>query len=103
MQQHYWEHYWPYVILREYIEVRGKCKDHHEPFFIFQGKIPIIPRHLRSTLKSMLTNVGVNPYFYNIYSFRSGRAIDLFKIHHFSVETIKKNWVAGPLTVSILT
>ena len=64
--------------------------DKVEPFFVFQGKIPVTPMNMRTVLKQMLGICGVNPDLYNVHSFRSGCVVDLHKIHNLSIESIKK-------------
>ena len=66
----------PYTILRDFVEICGPCDSVNEAFFIFPGHILVKPSHMRNTLKKMLMRCGVNPQYYNVHSFRSGRASD---------------------------
>ena len=80
----------PFQVLRNYFACRKKYRHPQEPFFIFNDHSPVKPQHMRKTLKLMLHKLNFDSSLYDTHSFRSGRAVDLLKIHHLLVETIKK-------------
>ena len=67
----------PVVSLLEYISERG---DHAGPLFTQRNKLPITRKLFVTTLKTVLSNLNVNPARYNTHSFRIGRATDLAKM-----------------------
>ena len=70
----------PFRIMNQYLAIRGDTFDtFDEQFFIFQGKIPVEPRHARDTLNLILRNLGLNPALYGMHSTRIGRCSDLLK------------------------
>ena len=82
--------YCPYIILNEYLEVRGPFNDQKEPFFVFSDHSPVTPQQMRKCLKETLRLAGFNEQFYGTARFRSGRASDLLIICKLSVSSIKK-------------
>ena len=80
--------YCPYRILRNYINIRPKYLNCMEPFFVFRDRSAVAPDHMRQTLKLILKLGGFREDFYNIQSFRSGRAVDLESMN-VSIESIK--------------
>ena len=83
------EKHCPFSVLIKYIQLRGNCKNRNEPFFIFRDRQPVKPSDMRSTMKKLLTLIGVTPSYYGTHSLRIGRSVDLLKMN-FSVETIRK-------------
>ena len=73
-----------------YIVVRKKKKSEQEPFFIFKDRTPVTAYAYRKMLKKLLKISGFNEHFYNTHSTRAGRAIDLYRVAHLSLETIRK-------------
>ena len=79
----------PFSLLSDYIQLRGNCMSYQEPFFIFQGHIPVTSTHMRTTLNRMLHLLGFDHNLYGTQAFHAGRASDLLQMG-VSVETIKK-------------
>ena len=52
-------HFCPFKLLRDYIQLRGSY-DVDEQFFIFRDRSPLTATQARSTLKQMLTLLGLN-------------------------------------------
>ena len=71
--------YCPFRISREYLALRGNYSYPEEPLFIFSDGTPVKPSSVRSLLKSILKNLGLNADLYGTHSFRIGRATDLMK------------------------
>ena len=69
----------PFKILRQYMRLRGGFDTDDEPFFTFQGNVKIWPRHVRATLRQMLSRLNIEPMLYNIHSFRIRRSGDMLK------------------------
>ena len=80
----------PCKIIGEYLDIRRGFRTKDEQFFVFSDRTPVTPAHVRSVLRTILREIGLNGSFYNCHSFRGGRASDLLQIYHLSVETIKK-------------
>ena len=72
-----------------YIKLRPRIHDINEQFFVFSDGSNVKPIHIRSTLRSAIKQLGLNPHLYDTYSFRIGRATDLEK-EGFSIDSIKK-------------
>ena len=79
----------PYTLLHNYLNCRQNLKDSEEQFFVFSDHSAVLPRHMRSTLKRMLSIAGFNSAAYECHGLCVGRALDLLKFG-LSVETIKK-------------
>ena len=76
----------------EYLEVRRALRirnTQNTQFFVFSDGSPVKDTHIRSVLHKMIKNLRLNPKYYNIHSFRIGRATDLSK-DGLAVEKIKK-------------
>ena len=79
----------PFTLIKTYVGMRPDAVTLNEPFFVFLDRSPVTPNHARSTLKSMIHNIGFYETLYNFHSLRIGRCGDLLKLG-LSVETIKK-------------
>ena len=79
----------PYEILREYAFWRGPYSSPDEPFFIFSGKTPVKPYHMRNCLNEMLTKLGKNCKLFSVHNFRIGRCNDLLKLG-LSIDSVKR-------------
>ena len=71
----------PFKKSREYLAIRGNYESDTDPFFIFQGNIPVEPFHVRKTLKETLSALNLNPKMYKFHGFRAGRATDMAKFN----------------------
>ena len=78
----------PFDLVRQYAAIRGPVDDDTEHFFVFKGKITIMAKHVRTTLRSLLSQLNLDPLLYNTQSFRGGRACDMLK-SQMSIEVIK--------------
>ena len=72
-------HFCPFEWTRKYFSMRQKIKQDDEQVFLFSDGSPLQAQHLRSLLRRVLKNLQLEPSFYDIHSFRIGRATDLFK------------------------
>ena len=81
--------YCPFALIKRYIAVRPKLLNQSQQFFVFSDGAPVKPRHMRTTLKKLLTISGFDSRLYGTHSLRIRRASDLRKML-LSVETIKK-------------
>ena len=69
----------PFKLIRNYAAVRGGFNTDVEPFFIFSDGVRLLPRHVRSVLRTMLSALNLDPMLYNTHSLRAGRSCDMFK------------------------
>ena len=81
-------HFCPFRIFCDYMVLREGYEDPAEQLFIFRGKIPVTPHHIRSVLKTCLKRVGLNESYYDCHSLRAGRSSDLVKMG-FSIDEVK--------------
>ena len=79
----------PFAVVRRYTRIRRSCVSPFEPFFVFRDRTPVMPSHMRSTLKKVLTLANFNPSSYGTHGFRAGRAGDLVRMN-FSLELVRK-------------
>ena len=79
----------PFYILQQFLAIRPPSQNESEQFCVFTDNSPVSPDNLRSTLKLMLTRVGLDSSLYNIHSLRIGRTGNLMDLG-LSVKTIKK-------------
>ena len=82
-------HFCPYNLIRRFMNVRRKYKSPHEPFYIFQDHSVVTPRHMCTTLRTILTQIDLDPQVYRTHSFRIGCSIDMYNAH-IDVGIIKK-------------
>ena len=75
--------------IKNFIKIRSRYNNDDDPFLVFQDGTPLTPTDLRSTLRELLQDIGLDAELYDTHSFRIGRATDLYK-HNISVENIKK-------------
>ena len=64
---------------RLFLQLRGDYYSLTEQLFIFRDGSPLRPAQVRSTLRIILTRLGLKAKLYNTHSFRTGRATDLAK------------------------
>ena len=76
-------------LVKNYRNMRGGYDDYNEPFFIFRGKIPVLPQHARKVLKLCLRRVGLDEKLYDFHSLRAGCCVDLIKHYHYSIKEVK--------------
>ena len=80
-----WEDSWskklffsPFTLMQNYIQLRGDdYVSNSEQFFLFRRKIPVEPHHMRSTLKKLITNIGLDARLYETHSLHIGKASDM--------------------------
>ena len=80
----------PFKYTKQYSEMRPCWRDEDEPFYVFSDGTPVKPNQFRQTLREILTELGLDAAMYDTHSFRIGRATDLFKVDHVSVDVIKQ-------------
>ena len=79
----------PFLLIRQFIEFRGGYLTDEEQFFVFKDGTPIHHGHVRSTLRSMIKKLGLNPLVYNTHSLRTGRSVDMLRCSA-SIDEIKR-------------
>ena len=79
----------PYDWTKKYIDMRPPIIDDVEQIFIYRDGTPLQAQHLRRLLRKILKHLKLDPFLYDIHSFRIGRATDLFKAG-VSVDNIKQ-------------
>ena len=52
--------YCPFKLLQDYVDIRSTEKVHDEPFFVFRDRSPVLAKHLRVVLKSMLKKANID-------------------------------------------
>ena len=78
----------PFVMVREYMSIRGSYDTEIEHFFCFFDKTPVKPGQICKVLKTCLNNLGLDQSMYDLHSFRSAHASDIIK-QGYSVEQVK--------------
>ena len=79
----------PFVILRQFANIRGDYQTDDEQFFVFADGSPIYTTQVRSILRKLLDNLNLQSNLYDTTSIRSGRATDML-IFGYSVLQIKE-------------
>ena len=79
----------PFKILNRYIDCRLEYDSPLEQFFVFADGSPVLAFHFRKTLKTVLKAADFDSSLYDTHSMRSGRVVDLLKLH-VSIEDICK-------------
>ena len=54
----------PFTILRQYVRIREPSENKNEPFFTFEGGVPIKPEQIRMVLTMLLNQLGFNGKHY---------------------------------------
>ena len=81
-------HFCPFILMKNYLKLRGDYSSLDELFFVFHGGIPVEQHFVRNTLTKLITRLGFDHRIYTFQAMRAGRATDLHK-WGFSVEQIK--------------
>ena len=79
----------PFNLTRQYLDCRGPYKSDEELLLIFRDGTPVTDKDVRSTLKSVIANMGLNPKLYDCHTLRIGRSPQMFKIGYL-IEQIKR-------------
>ena len=82
-------HFWPFILVRDYLQKRGGYNTESEQLFIFSDGSPVKPQNAAMILKTALTNMGLNNNLYSFHSFRIGRTSDLIKMGY-PLEVVKR-------------
>ena len=80
-----------YHILSKFVEIRPPVLRLTEQFFVFGDRQPVMPHHLRTTLRTLLNQLGLQAKLYNGHSFPIGRGSDMVKKGSLSRDG-KENW-----------
>ena len=80
--------YCPVELIQNYTSLRKPYSSDLEQFLIFADGSPLKATQFRAVLKQLLTQLGLNPEFYDTHSFRIGGASDLLRLGY-SVTEIK--------------
>ena len=78
----------PFKLVTHYMDCRGDYLTDDEQFFVFSDKSPVKPQHIRTTLRTLLSNLNLDPKLYDVHSLRGGRTVDLAKFNY-NIERIK--------------
>ena len=78
-----------FMLMRNFIRIRGGYQNTDEPLFIFREKSPVTALHVRKLLSLSLNRMGLDSSLYAFHSFRVGRTTDMCK-GGFSMEEIKR-------------
>ena len=79
----------PFKLIRHYFPLRGPYKKETDQFFVFRDNSPVKAHHVRTVLRDLIKDIGLDPNLFDCHSFRVGRASQLFKLG-ISIEMIKK-------------
>ena len=79
----------PFLWVNRYLRIRGNYIHPDEEFMIYSDGSPVPPANFRRILRQTLENLRLKSSYYDIHSFRIGRATDLQK-GGVDVEIIKK-------------
>ena len=79
----------PYKLTRTFMAVRKNIASDNEPLFIFSDSSPVLPKHLRDTLRIALERINLDPNLYNVGSLRIGRATDMVTVFDYSISETK--------------
>ena len=79
----------PFVLIRQYMKVRGNYKSAKEQFFIFADGLEVSAAQARRTLKTLLARLNTDPTHFNFHLLRIRRLCDLYR-WGYSVERIMK-------------
>ena len=72
----------PFQLLRSYLQERDGYEIETENFFVFRDRSPVQPEHVRTTLRTALTNLGLKAELYNTHSFRIGKATEMMSANY---------------------
>ena len=72
----------PFMLLHDFISIRGNYDSDSEQFFVFRDKFPVTAGHARNLLKSMISNLGLEARNYGMHSLRIGRTSDLIRYNY---------------------
>ena len=78
----------PFELIIQYMKIRGDYYNDNEQFFVFSYGSPVKPNNIRSLLRELLNDLGLNSKLYDVHSFRSGRTVDLEK-YGYNMDRIK--------------
>ena len=80
----------PFKLMQQYMVMRGTgFSNEDEPLFILSDRSHVTPDMVRSMLRVLLNNLGLDTYLYNTTSFHSGRCVDMYKMGY-SLEVVKR-------------
>ena len=79
----------PLAITNYFMTLRGGYEADDEQYFVFHDGTPVTPNHTRQVLKTVLTNLGLQPQNYGMHSFRIGRTTDLIK-YNYTIEEVRR-------------
>ena len=71
--------YCPFDLIREYVKMRRKYVNAGESFFVFYDRKPVTPYNMRTVLKTLLEEIGLDYSMYRTHSMRIGRSVDLLR------------------------
>ena len=80
----------PIGVVHDFLLTRNRgFINEQEPFFIFSNDSPVLQSHLRSIIKLLLSNLGLDSSNYGVHSLRIGRTSDLAK-SNYSIDEIRR-------------
>ena len=72
-------HFCPFVVINDFIKMRGNYAHEMEQFFIFHDGSPMFPSQVQKMLNTVITNIGLDSSKYGVHSLRIERCTDLIK------------------------
>ena len=86
----------PFVLMKQYIQVRKGYQKPDDPFFVFSDGSAITADATRRVLKIALKRLGLDPSLYTVHSLNIGRTSDLAKFGK-SITEIRRagRWRSG--------
>ena len=78
----------PFQLVRAYLKSRGDYDTKEEPLFIFRDGSPVTATHVRTVLRSVISDLGLDANMYRIHSLRIGHTSDMIK-YHWSLAQVK--------------
>ena len=73
----------PFSLARTYCILHGGYPNDSDPFFIFSDSSNIMPSHVRTVLRKLLHNLGLEDKLYDTHSFCIGCGVDLLEKYLF--------------------
>ena len=83
------KHFCPFTLMTNYLNMRADFYyTVHEPFFVFQGGIPVPQENVRKLLSQAIENIGLDKRLYQFHGIHVGRTTDLYN-WGYTVDEIK--------------
>ena len=80
----------PFQMVAECLKCRGSFDDKNEPFLIFSDRSPVQPVQFHTTLRSLLTDLNLDPLLYDTHSFCIGRSSDMYYKFNYTLDQVRQ-------------